>query len=75
MEIEKEVKKVRLLNWSWFKGLVAETFGNALKGKATAIVIHGETFGITTCWFRANGLKAWLHLLRNRKWSLIGSKT
>lgn len=57
MEIEKEVKKVRLLNWSWFKGLVAETFGNALKGKATAIVItlHGETFGITTCWFRANG--------------------
>jgi len=48
MEIEKEVKKVRLLNWSWFKGLVAETFGNAqVKGKATAIVIHGETFGIT----------------------------
>lgn len=45
MEIEKEVKKVRLLNWSWFKGLVAETFGNALKGKDTAIVIHGETFG------------------------------
>lgn len=48
MEIEKEVKKVRLLICSWSKGLVAETFGNALKGKATAIVIHGETFGFTT---------------------------
>ncbi len=53
MEIEKEVKKVRLLNWSWSKRLVAETFGNALKGKATAIVIHGETFGFTTLTFQA----------------------
>ncbi len=57
MEIEKEVKKVRLLNWSCSKTLVAETLGNALKGKATAIVIHGETFGITTLTFEAEWLK------------------
>lgn len=53
MEIEKEVKKVRLLKWSWSKVLVAETFGNALKGKSTAIVIHGETFGFTTVTFES----------------------
>lgn len=74
MEIEKEVKKVRLLNWSRSKGLVAETFGNALKGiKPLPLLYMAKHLVLQLSHLRANE-KAWLHLLSNRKRSLIGSK-